>query len=841
MKNKIKLFIFNLVLAFTLIAQVNVCFAQTAGLLLNARQQFFDKNGNPLSLGTVTTYVPGTSTLKTTWMDSGEVTPNTNPINLDASGYATIYGQGTYRQVVKDRNGNLVWDAVTVPGGSTGSATLIGDGQLVGTVKPWAGIAVPAQYMYAYGEAISRVSFPDLFLAITITENVTCNNSSATINGLTDTTQISIGSVVELNCVPAGTTVASKTASSVTLSNPSNVSQVSSATFFPFGDGDGSTTFNLPDLRGVALIGRPNMDGSLTGKGNITSTFYGSNPNGLGQIGGNQSATVASGNLPTTPINVASIAANVQGLGTQYQYCTTFGGGTCPAGNTNIVVVGSGTGASTGNPAAMIMPSPGSNVTFTNPGNITLNTSGSQSPISIIQPSIAFNYIIKVLPDINAATTNGVASIGGMTGVIICGSNLLCTSNTISVVSPSLSSIIVGTTLIGSGTSGDIEFNNGGTLGEKGVTGTGTVVLATSPSIASPTITGSFTATGLVTNADLANSSITIGSSSVSLGGTLTTITGNITLSGNITHSGQLIETGTSAPSSAAGNTVVMGTITAPTLSNNGQAFLYNTAVNGATVQGQGSTYDANLSDNAGSVAIGVLTGTTTVKFPGGITATGLTSGTCANSIVITSGNSFALGSCPGASASIQVGGTSVTSATNSNYLLGTGTVSAGTGTLANYQVGSGLAITSSTLSFASQAAFSANLNNTNQTGIPGSTPTLVAFNNVVYNIGSFFNTTTNRWTPPAGTVALTVQVFTQGVWPNSNPQSTYIYKNGSAISQTVCSAQTNQNVCGGAIEDRANGTDFYQVEVNQAVTSGSVTVNGGNIITYFMGHWVSP
>ena len=64
-------------------------------------------------------------------------------------------------------------------------------------------------------------------------------------------------------------------------------------------------------------------------------------------------------------------------------------------------------------------------------------------------------------------------------------------------------SITVGTTTVSSGTTGYILYDNGGTLGDLVTTGTGNVVLATSPSISGLTVTSSFTATGLVTNSEL--------------------------------------------------------------------------------------------------------------------------------------------------------------------------------------------------------------------------------------------------------------------------------------------------------------------------------------------------
>src|SRR5260221_11513361 len=96
---------------------------QTAALLPNAKQQFFSNTGTPLASGTVDFFVPSTNTRKTTWFSSTESTgtQNTNPVLLDAAGRAVIYGDGVYRQVLKDNLGNTIWDAITAsPGASAG-------------------------------------------------------------------------------------------------------------------------------------------------------------------------------------------------------------------------------------------------------------------------------------------------------------------------------------------------------------------------------------------------------------------------------------------------------------------------------------------------------------------------------------------------------------------------------------------------------------------------------------------------------------------------------------------------------------------------------------------------
>jgi hypothetical protein len=84
-----------------------------ATLLPNAKQQFLDGNGKPLAGGQVFFYIPNTSTFKSTWQDPAQTILNTNPVVLDASGEAIIWGSGSYRQVVYDVNGNLIWDQIT--------------------------------------------------------------------------------------------------------------------------------------------------------------------------------------------------------------------------------------------------------------------------------------------------------------------------------------------------------------------------------------------------------------------------------------------------------------------------------------------------------------------------------------------------------------------------------------------------------------------------------------------------------------------------------------------------------------------------------------------------------
>lgn len=75
--------------------------------------QFTDANGKPYAFGSVLHYIVATTTPKTTYSDINGTTPNANPVVLDAAGRAVIFGDGTYRQILKDSLGNTIWDQNT--------------------------------------------------------------------------------------------------------------------------------------------------------------------------------------------------------------------------------------------------------------------------------------------------------------------------------------------------------------------------------------------------------------------------------------------------------------------------------------------------------------------------------------------------------------------------------------------------------------------------------------------------------------------------------------------------------------------------------------------------------
>ena len=102
-----------------------------------------------------------------------------------------------------------------------------------GAVFPYAGASAPSGFILCFGQAISRSTYSDLFTAI-------------------------------------GTT---------------------------YGTGDGSSTFNLPDVRGRAVAGQDDMGGSSANR--LTGQTGGVDGDTLGGTGGAETVTLLDANMPS--------------------------------------------------------------------------------------------------------------------------------------------------------------------------------------------------------------------------------------------------------------------------------------------------------------------------------------------------------------------------------------------------------------------------------------------------------------------------------------------------------------------------------------------------------------
>jgi hypothetical protein len=86
-------------------------------LLLPPIFQFFDNNGAPLANGFIDVFAAGTTTRQATYTSAAGTTQAPNPIQLNAAGRPTsgggaIWGEGSYKFIVRDANGVQVGDTL---------------------------------------------------------------------------------------------------------------------------------------------------------------------------------------------------------------------------------------------------------------------------------------------------------------------------------------------------------------------------------------------------------------------------------------------------------------------------------------------------------------------------------------------------------------------------------------------------------------------------------------------------------------------------------------------------------------------------------------------------------
>lgn len=394
----------------------------------NAQQQFVDPNGNPYANGKVFMYVPSTFTKKSTWTGPTQTTQNLNPIQLDNAGRAVVWGVGSYRQVLQDQNNQQVWDNLTTAPASTPAVAGSGSGDFlaIGAIIAIAGFSSPVNYVLAYGQAISRTTYPDALTALTISSTANCTASGATLTGILSTAQVRVGAAIEANCLSPGTTIATIAGpTSVTVTPVATVTSSTTVRVFNWGNGNGVNTFNVPDLRGTVMPGADCMGGACAS--NLTAPYYSTNPGPPGARGGTQNTALNVTNLP--PYTPAGSNGTVTAAGTvstptitvvngtniiQGSAGSSFGGGGVGVGVT--ITATSSTPVFTGTPVS------GPTWTGTPQG-------GTSAAFTNIPPSLTVNYAIKVLN--GTLPTVGVLSLGGMTGDILCDASLSCANQII--------------------------------------------------------------------------------------------------------------------------------------------------------------------------------------------------------------------------------------------------------------------------------------------------------------------------------------------------------------------------------------------------------------------------
>jgi microcystin-dependent protein len=155
------------------------------------------------------------------------------------------------------------------------------------------------------------------------------------------------------------------------------VSRTTYATLFTmvsttFGVGDGSTTFNLPDLRGRVVAGKDDMGGPSANR--LTNADDGLNGDTLGATGGGETQTLVTGNLPAyTPSG--SVSSSVSG--------GIYGG-----------TVGGGASIGTGGATPTVQGNTAISVTSTFTGTAQ---GGTSTAFGIIQPTIILNKIMRII------------------------------------------------------------------------------------------------------------------------------------------------------------------------------------------------------------------------------------------------------------------------------------------------------------------------------------------------------------------------------------------------------------------------------------------------------------
>lgn len=172
------------------------------------------------------------------------------------------------------------------------------------------------------------------------------------------------------------------------------ISRTTYATYFSlvstgFGTGDGSTTFNVPDLRGRVTVGKDDMGGSAASR--VTSAGSSIDGTTLGANGGAQTITLAAAQIPagvsstgTLTGTATSSNGNIPALNnTIVDFAPNIGGG----GSVHVPGFSGGGGIWSNNSSLTVSASSGSLTTV----------NGSQTAVNKMPPAIVVTKLLRVI------------------------------------------------------------------------------------------------------------------------------------------------------------------------------------------------------------------------------------------------------------------------------------------------------------------------------------------------------------------------------------------------------------------------------------------------------------
>ena len=295
-----------------------------ASIIISSNQMVFGSTVSAATINATTLQQGGTAVSVTGHVhDANAITTGTLVVARGGTGTTTSTGTGslvlsagpTFTGTVTAADVNVTGTVSTAGVARIDSTgTIQNIANMIGLVLPFAGTTPPTGWLLCWGQAVSRTTYSGLYTVVTNT----------------------------------------------------------------YGAGDGSTTFNLPDLRGRVIAGVDNMGGTAANK--ITSGVSGITGTTLGAVGGNEGIT-----LTGAQSGVAAHSHAITDPGHVHGNNAIANGGSPAFGDwgvTNQSVTNKQVGASVY-----------SAVTSISIQNATAANASQAHPN--VQPTIMMNYIIK--------------------------------------------------------------------------------------------------------------------------------------------------------------------------------------------------------------------------------------------------------------------------------------------------------------------------------------------------------------------------------------------------------------------------------------------------------------